>query len=144
MLWPPANGCPPQRRWSAHLQDLSRHFGIELAHRPTEDGDGHQRVSAHGVDVADGVGRRDAPKGAWVVYDGHEEVRGGDGRRPVPEVIDRRVIAGPMAHEQVWVVRLRAELTKNAVEHTGGNLAAATGTVAELRQPDGILFHAQR
>ena len=126
------------------FQYLPCHLRVELVHRPTENGDRHQRGAAHGVDVADGIGRGNAPEGVRVVDDGHEEVRGGHGRRAVPEVIDGRVVPRAMAHEQPRVVGLGTELSKNAVEHTRGNLAAAAGSMAELRQPDGVLLHGRK
>ena len=132
-----ANGAPPFKHTSGHLR-------IELVHRPTENGDGHQRGAAHGVDVTDGVGRRDAPEGVRVVDDGHEEVRGGHRGGAIPEIIDRRVISRAMAHEQTRIVGLGTELSENAVEHARGNLAAAASSVAELGQPNRVLLHGRK
>ncbi|MNL33405.1 hypothetical protein D3C87_1553160 [compost metagenome] len=45
---------------------------------PAENGDRHNRFTAHREDVADGVGRRDTPEIKRVIDNGHKEVSGAD------------------------------------------------------------------
>ncbi|SOZ59861.1 GCN5-related N-acetyltransferase (modular protein) [Cupriavidus taiwanensis] len=119
---------------------FARHLGRQHVHRPAQDGDGHQRVAAHGVDVADRIGRGDAAEVERIVDDGHEEVGGGNHAALAVRAIQRihrRVIARGIADPQARVQVLRAAAGQDHVEHFGRNLAAAAGTVAVLRQADG-------
>ena len=59
------------------------------------------RPPAHGVDVADRVGGGDAAEVERVVDDGHEEVGGGDQRLLVVELVDRGVVGGLDADQQL-------------------------------------------
>ena len=112
------------------------HFGIELVHRPTEDGDGHQWTSSHGIDVTDGIGRCDAAKSVCIVHDGHEKICGRDGGRTVAQIVDRCIVPCTMSHEQLRIVGLCAQFSEDTVEHARGNLAPTARSVAVLGQFD--------
>jgi hypothetical protein len=60
MECPPASGIPASSHTAAAANHFPGNFRRQHIDRPAEDGDGHQRVAAHGVDVADGIGGGDA------------------------------------------------------------------------------------
>ena len=56
-----------------------------------DDGQRGQGTSAHGVNVAQGIGGRDLAEGEWVVNDGSEEIYG----------LDERLCGGNFVHSGV-------------------------------------------
>jgi hypothetical protein len=56
-------------------QDLADDLQRQLVERHADHRQGHDRRAAHGIDVGDGIGRRDAPEIVGIVDDGHEEIR---------------------------------------------------------------------
>ena len=60
-----------------------------------------QRLATHGVDIAEGVGRRDQAELVGVVGDGRKEIHRQDQRGLVIDAVDRGVV--PVAHQQVGV-----------------------------------------
>ncbi|MCY1180592.1 hypothetical protein D9M73_210470 [compost metagenome] len=119
---------------TATADHFAGHFRRQHVDRPAEDGDGHQRVAAHGVDVADGVGGGDAAEVVRVIDDRHEEVGGRDHTALVIEGVDCRVIARGIADPEFRVQGLGAALGENHLEHLRRDLAATTGAVAVLGQ----------
>ncbi len=104
-------------------------------HRHADDGQGHDRLAAHRVDVADRVGRRDAAEVVRVVDDRHEEVGRRDQRRALVDLVDRGVVGGLDADQQLRRQRQRRAVVQDAGEHARGKLAAAAATVRERGQP---------
>ena len=66
-----------------------------------------QRGAAHGVDVAEGVGRGDPAEVEGVVHDRGEEVGRQDQREIVAQAIDRRVVRGRAADQHRRIARGR-------------------------------------
>src|SRR5690606_19679030 len=143
-LWS-VDGVPP-REWDPRLvahrpaaaNHLPGHLRRQHIHRPAEDGDGHQRVAPHGVDVADGVGGGDAPEVEGVVDNGHEKVGGGHHPPLVVDGVHGGVVLRGVAHPQPGVEVLGAAAGEDGVEHLGGDLATTAGAVAVLGEADGI------
>jgi hypothetical protein len=127
-------------RGIAHRTAATNHLAGDLrckhVDRPAENGDGHQRLAAHGVDVADGVGGGDAAEVEGVIDDGHEEIGRGNHAALCIERIDRSVVARGIADPQPWIEVLRAAARQDHIQHLGRNLAATTRTVAVLGQSD--------
>lgn len=115
---------------------LAGDFRGQHVDRPAEDGDGHQRVAAHGVDIADGVGRGDTAEIEGVVDDRHEEIGGGDHPALLVEGVDSRVVARGVADPELRIEVLRAAAGEDHLQYLGRNLAAAAGAVAVLGQAD--------
>ena len=93
-----------------HLTGNFRRQGID---GPAENSDRHNRLTAHGENIADGVGRRD--------------------RRTVAEIVDGGIIAGFVAHQQIWVDKFGLVALQDSFQHFRGNFTPATGSVAVLR-----------
>ena len=106
--------------------------------RPTKDRNGHQRRAAHGVNIANGIHRRDLSEVEGVIDDGHEKIRGTDHRLTVAKIVHRGVVLGIVAHEQLRVRRGFTCLAEDFLQHLGRDLAAATGAMAVLGQANGI------
>ena len=66
--------------------------------------EGQQRAAAHGVDVAEGVGRGHRAEFIGVVGDGREEVHGQHQPRAVVQPVDGGVVAGGRPNQQVGMV----------------------------------------
>src|SRR5690606_693652 len=109
---------------------LAGHFRRQQVDRPAEDGDGHQRVAAHGIDVADGIGGGNTPEVEGIVDNGHEEVGGGYHTPLTVNAVHGRIIPRGIADPQGRVESLGAAAGENHVQYPGGNLAAAARSVA--------------
>ena len=73
------------------------------------------RASAHGVDVAEGVGGGDLAEGVGVVHDGGEEIYGLDERQVRVELIHSGVVGVVEADQDVRVV-LPGEFSEDLVQ----------------------------
>jgi hypothetical protein len=87
------------------------------------------RRAAHRIDVADRIGGGDAPEVEGVVDDGHEEVGGGDQRLLVVQPVDRGVVGGLDADQQLGRHREGGRALQDLGQHAGGDLAAAATAV---------------
>ena len=130
----------PAREWNAGLaahrlaafQDLRDHFVRQHVDRHAHDGQRHQRLRAHGVQVRQRVGRRDAAEVARVVHDGHEEVGGRDDGLAVVDAVDGGVVGRLGAHQQVGKDHGRqAALGQQCAQHARRDLAAAAAAVGQ-------------
>ena len=113
-----------------HLTGNFRRQGID---GPAENSDRHNRLTAHGENIADGVGRRNAPKVEGVVDDRHKKIGSTDDRRAVTEIVDGGIIAGFVAHQQIRVDKFSLVALQDSFQHLRGNFTPATGSVAVLR-----------
>ncbi|MNL35558.1 hypothetical protein D3C87_1575980 [compost metagenome] len=131
-------------QWNArlvtHRTTTANHFPGNLrrqyVNRPAEDRNRHQRIAAHGVDIADGIGGGNAPEIERIVDDRHEKVGGRHHATLFIDGVHRRVIARGIADPQFRVQILRAAAGQNHFQHLGGNLAATASAVAVLGQAD--------
>ena len=100
--------------------------------RPRDEVEREQRRAAHRVHVGERVGGGDAAPVVGVVDDRREEVGGDDDREVVAQAVDRGVVGGVEADEQVGVRRRVAEAAHEA-EHGaqvgGRELAGAARAV---------------
>ena len=78
----------------AALQNALDLLGGHFVDRKTGNGQGHDRLAAHGVDVAKRIGGRDPAIVVRVVDDGHEEVGGRDHALLIVDPVDSRVVTG--------------------------------------------------
>src|SRR5690606_23814283 len=116
----------------AAAHDLPGHFRRQHVDRPAEDGDGHQRIAAHGVDVTDGIGGGNAAEVEGVVDNRHEEVGSGYHAPFFIQGINRRIVAGGVAYPQPRIEVLRPTAGEDGFQYPGGNLAATAGSMAVL------------
>ncbi len=120
----------------AAFEDLADHFQRQLVDRHADQGQGHDRRAAHGVHVADGVGRRDAAEVVGIVDDGHEKVRRGDQRLLVVEAVHGGVVGGLDADHEFLRHRKVAHAAQDFGKQAGRHLAAAAAAMAEGSQAD--------
>src|SRR3546814_1649777 len=59
---------------------LTSDFRSQYVDRPAENRNRHQRITAHRVDVADGIGGGDATEIKRIIDNRHEKIGGGDHR----------------------------------------------------------------
>ena len=88
---------------AAAAHHFAGHFGWKHIHWPAQNGNGHERVGTHGVDVADGIGSGNTPEVERIVHDGHEKVGGGNHAALVVQRIHSRIIARCVADPQAWI-----------------------------------------
>ena len=81
------------------LQDIEVAFFGEA-----DDGERAQGTSAHGVNVAQGVGGRDLAESVWVVNDGGEEIYGLDQRLGGGNFVHSGVVGCIKANQHVGVI----------------------------------------
>ena len=123
---------------SASVDHGLRDFSAELVDGPAEDGDGHQRRAAHGVDIADGIGGGDPAKREGIIDDGHEKIGGRDQAAAIAQIDHRGIILALMADQKPRIGKAGKLALQNGVENFGGDFATATGAMAVLGQTDGI------
>ena len=109
--------------------------------RQAQDVQRQLRLTAHGVDIADGIGRGDLPVQEGVVHDGREEVGGLHQRRVLIQIIDTGVVGAVVAHQQPGVA-VGAEALQQVDQRAGTHLGAAASTGRQLCQFD-LRFHGQ-
>ncbi|MNU78406.1 hypothetical protein D3C71_679940 [compost metagenome] len=118
----------------ATLEDPGNLFRLQLVDRHTQDRKRHDRLSAHGIDIGNGVGGGDAAKIVGVVHHRHEEVCGGDHACIVVDLPDSGVV-GHLVSDQKLCERLRGRLACQQFLQDGGcKLAAATAAMGKLGQ----------
>ncbi|MNN28846.1 hypothetical protein D3C81_1424290 [compost metagenome] len=130
--------CQRDTRRVTHRTTAAYHFPGNFrrqhVHRPAQNRNRHQWVTAHGVDVADGIGGGNSAEIEGIVDDRHEKIRGRDHAAFLIDRIHRRVIARGIADPKLRVEVLRPAAGQDHFQHLGGNLATATGAVAVLGQ----------
>jgi hypothetical protein len=119
-------------------EDLREHLDRQVLGEG-RDREGEQRRAAHGEDVVERVRRRDRTVVVGLVDDRGEEVEREDDRALVVDAVDRRVVRGREADEQVLglqgdeALQQRLEPSSRVLRRT----AAAGGQVGEL-DPSGL------
>ena len=96
-------------------------------------------VTAHGVDIRQGVGGCDLAEGIGIVGNGREKVQRLHQRQLVRYLIHRGVVALIKAHQQIGIL-VDLDTLQQLRQHTGAHLGAAAGALGQLRQFY-ILFH---
>ena len=114
--------------------DLGSHRSGQYIHRPAKNGDGHQRRTAHGVDIADGVGRGDTSEVIGIVDNRHEEIGGADDTAFVIETEYRSIVTAAVAHPELRERGCRLVTGEDFIQYLGGDLATAASPMAVLGQ----------
>ena len=121
---------------AAPQQRVDRLLGQVFRHR--HDIQRQLRLTAHGVDIRQGVGSGDLSEGIGVVVDGREKVHRLDQGQVLRHLVDRGVVGLIKAHQQIGVMMdpdAVQELGKNARPH----LCAAAGAFCQFCQLN--IFH---
>ncbi len=115
------------------LGHFTRNIGRQGINRPAKDRDRHNRFAAHRKNIADGVCCRNAAKIKRVIDYRHKEVGGADNTGAITQIVNRRIIAGFITHQQIRVDELRLLAMQDSLQHFRGNFTTATSAVAVLR-----------
>ena len=119
----------------AAVEYVAEQLGREGIGVPTDQIQREERPTAHRVDVRHAVGRCDASPGARIVDHRCDEVGSRHERALVVEFPDRGVVTG-VGPDQQPVGMGSIQMAHNVRQLAGCELAASTGPVAELRQPN--------
>ena len=114
----------------AAFQNLPHHLRRDLVDRHAENGERHDRLAAHGINIRDRVGRRDASEVERVIHHRHEEIRRGDDAGVVIELPHRRVVGRLRPDQQLLERRDRRLVGEQLLQHRWRQLAA---TAAAMR-----------
>ena len=120
------------------VDDACEELERQSVTRPRHEVQREQRRAAHRVHVRERVRRGDAAPVVRVVDDRREEVGRDDDREVGAHAVDRGIVGGVEADEQVRV-RRRVEPVhqpEDGTEVVGRELAGATGAVRELGESD--------
>ena len=118
----------------AALQDAPDGVNRQHVDRHAHQAQRHDGGAAHGIHIADGIGRGNAAKVIRVVHDGHEEVCGGNQRLLVVELVHRRIVGSFNADQELrWHHKPGAVLhaLQDVAQHSGRNLAATAAAVGQ-------------
>ena len=94
---------------------------------------GRQRLAAHGVNVAERVGRGDRAKIVRPVDDGGEKIGREDQGQLVVDFVDGRIVGRGTAHQHVGIGNRGSRPSKRK-QVAGGLLGGAAGPLGQLGQ----------
>ena len=123
----------------AAAQNLVEHFGIEVTDGKTRDVERGEGFAAHGVHVAERVGRGNGPKGVGIVDDGGEEIDGLHEGFALVEAIDAGVVGEVEADEQVGI-SVCWQTCQGAPQLVGAQLGSSAAAGDHLRQALGLFI----
>ena len=104
-----------------------------------DDGQRHDGLPPHGVDIGQCVGGRNPSEVVGVVDNGHEEIGGGHDGLVLVDAVDGGIIGGLGAHQQVGEELGRHAASGQQVsQHARGDLAAAAAAVRERGEARGV------
>ncbi len=106
------------------LEDRAQHLAVGFL-RERRDRERRERTSAHRVDVAQRVRRRDLAVHERIVDDGREEIDGLHERAVALERVHTRIVGGPIVDQDPWVVR-HVQIAQDLGELTSRELARST------------------
>tara|TARA_B100000378_G_scaffold127684_1_gene103075 strand:- start:362 stop:1381 length:1020 start_codon:yes stop_codon:yes gene_type:complete len=118
----------------AAFEDAGDGFGRQPVDRHSHQRQGHDRGGAHGIDIADRVGRGDAAEIQWIVHDRHEEIGRGHQCLLIVQPIDRGIVGCLDAHQQLVRDRQHRGSAQQAGQHAGRDLAPAAAAMGQRGQ----------
>ena len=127
------NACRSANRL-ATVQNLANHAQWQHIDGHAHQCQSHDRLSAHGVHIGDGVGGCNATKLKGVVDDGHEEVSGGHQGLAVVQLVNGGIVRRFNAHQQFGWQGHGCGGAQNFAQNAGCNFAAATPAMRQAGQ----------
>ena len=122
--------------FGAAAQDLAEDVQIH-ALREADEVQCSLHLAAHGVNIAEGVCRRDLAEGVGVIHHRREEVHRLHQRDVVGDAVDGRIVPAVVAHEKVGVFLAPGQLFQNMAQYACAELG---GTAAARAEDDFVLF----
>ena len=123
----------------AAFEDLTQDLDIHFALGEADDVHAGLGLAAHGVNIAQRVGRRDLPEDIGVIDDRREKIDRVDDRKVGAQSIHPRVVGGFGADEHVGIFEL-GQLVQNLREVGGAELCGSTRGFDLLRQAHSFFF----
>ena len=111
-------------------QDLAQDVQIH-AFRETNEIQSCFHLAAHGVDIAQRVGRRDLPEGIGVIHHRRKKVHGLHERHVFRDAVDGCIIPAVIPHQKVRVFLTPGQLFQNMAQHACSKLCRAAASGAE-------------
>ena len=125
----------------AARQDPPDHRRFQLVDRHAQDGQGHDRLAPHRIDIRQGVGGGDPSEILRIVHHRHEEVGGGDHRQILVHLPDGGIVRGLGPDQQLLERAGHGLFGQELPQHRRGELAAATAAMGEFGQADRGIGH---
>ncbi len=122
-------------------ENVPHRLDRQLAERHAEDGQGEDRLAAHGIDVRQRIGGGDSAEIAGIVDHRHEEIGGGDDAGLVVHLPDRGVVAGLGADQQGREGRRLRLPGQQLLQNRRGQLAATAAAMGQVGQTESIGIH---
>ena len=123
----------------AAFEDLTENGKVHLALGKTDDVHAGLGLAAHGVDIAQRIGRGNLPESIGIVDDGREKIHRVDDGQVGPQTKHPGVVGGFGADQHVGVFELR-QVVQNLHEVGGAELSGSTRGLDLLRQAHRFLF----
>ena len=120
-------------------ENLVEDLRIEFVGGKTRDVERGERLAAHGVHVAERVGRGNGSKGVGIVDDGGEEIDGLHEGLALVEAIDAGVVGEVEADEQVGI-SVCWQTCQGAPQLVGAQLGSSAAAGDHLRQALGLFI----
>ena len=118
-------------------ENFAEHFGRQGPAREADQAERRQGNAGHGIDVAQGIGRRDRAEVIRAVDDRREKIGGEDQRQFVAESINSRVIGRCVTDDHVGIgdARQCREQREQVVRRL---LGGTTGSLGKLGEVNGV------
>jgi hypothetical protein len=123
------------------IENFPNPFRRELAEGHAEDGKGEDRPAPHGIDIGNGVGRRDPPEITRVVHHGREEVGRRDQAGTLVELPDGGVVARLGADQKLLEGLRGARIAEKRREDGRRQLATAAPAVGHAAETNALRRH---
>ena len=94
-------------------------------------------LTAHGVDIAQGIGRGNLPKGIGVINHRREEIHRLHQGNVLGNAVDGSIVPAVVANQKVGVFFAPGQLFQNMAQHSRAELG---GTAAARAEDDFVLF----
>jgi hypothetical protein len=120
----------------AALQDAAHEVERHLVERHAEDGERHDGLGTHRIDIRDRVGRGNPAEIERIIDDRHEEIGGGDDAQVLIHLPHRCIIAGLGADEKLPVGLGGRLAGEELLQDRRGEFAPAAAAMSKTCQPE--------
>jgi hypothetical protein len=116
------------------FENFAHRLGRDLVQRYAENGQRHDRLAAHGIDVGNRIGRGNAAEVVGIVHNRREEVGGRNHAGAVVKLPDRGIVGRLGSDQQLPVGSGQRLIGQELFQHRRRELAAAAATVGKTGQ----------
>ena len=126
--------------FGAAFENLAENFHVHFTLGEANDIEAGLGLPAHGVNIAQRIGRGNLAKGVGIVDNGREEVHGVDDSQVRTQTEHPGVVAGLGADQHVRVIIKLWQAVQNLHEVGGAELSSSTRGLDRLRQSYGVFL----